>query len=78
MEDHERGGMGCAGAADCSYATGITFPYGLALDPSSGALYVTSQYTNTVCVVPRGGGARACVGLHEFDMHMAQSHGVLK
>jgi hypothetical protein len=30
---------------------------GVALDPSSGALFVTNYNTNTVCRVPAGGGA---------------------
>ena len=48
---------GPAGAADCSWATGFNGPLGVALDPSSGALFVANYYTNTVCRVPPGGGA---------------------
>ncbi len=48
-----------AGTADCSWAPGFSspFPVGVALDPSSGALFVTNYFQSTVCRVPGGGGA---------------------
>ena len=50
-----------SGAADCSGATGFGQPNGVALDPSSGAVFVTNYnpdtYAKTVCRVPAGGGA---------------------
>jgi hypothetical protein len=50
-----------SGAADCSWATGLNNAYGVAVDPSSGALFVTTQVANTntarVCRVPASGGA---------------------
>ncbi len=49
----------CAGAANCSYATECNSPQGVALDPSSGVLYVFNS--NSVCRVPTGGGACVCV-----------------
>ena len=51
----------CAGAADCSYASGLNVPFGVALDSSSGSLYVISGESKAVCRVPRGGGAYAGV-----------------
>jgi hypothetical protein len=45
-----------AGTSDCSYATGLSNPSGVALELSSGALYVTSGYSS-LCRVPAGGGA---------------------
>jgi hypothetical protein len=47
----------CAGTADCNYTSGYHSAYGIALDPSSGALYVTITGTNAVCRVPADGGA---------------------
>ncbi len=53
-----------AGSADCNYATGFGVqPAGVALDPSSGVLYVTNgeSDTATICRVPPGQGA--CAGM---------------
>ena len=55
----EGGGELSTGAADCNYVTGLNNPAGIALDPSSGALYVTNL--GSVCRVPPGGGAFAFV-----------------
>ncbi len=51
---------GCAGAADCNYATGFTgFMQDLVLDLSSGAVYLTFKNgagTGWICRVSAGGG----------------------
>jgi hypothetical protein len=49
-----------AGVANCSYAKGFIGPRGVALDASSGVLYVSNSGTNSVCIVPAGGGACSC------------------
>ncbi len=46
-----------AGTVDFSWATGFNKPGGVALDPSSGALFVVNGGTRPVCRVPAGGGA---------------------
>ncbi len=46
-----------SGATDCSWATGFNIPYGVAVDPSGGALFVANSGTNTVCRAPPGRGA---------------------
>jgi hypothetical protein len=48
-----------SGAPDCSWPNVglIQYPTGVALDPSSGALFVTKQETKTVCRFPPGAGA---------------------
>jgi hypothetical protein len=49
-----------SGAADCSWATVPDCAVAIALDPSSGALFVVNRRlwsgTNAVCRVPPGGG----------------------
>ncbi len=63
----ESGDDWCAGAADCTYATGFNIPYGVALDPSSGALYVVNYGISSVCRVPPGGNAVG--GSHIVYLH---------
>ncbi len=58
---------GPAGAADCSWATGFNYPWGVALDPSSGALFVANHGTNTVCRVPPAGGGADNPRAHEGE-----------
>jgi hypothetical protein len=51
----------CTDAGNCNYASGFNLPAGVALNPSSGVLYVTNPGAQTLCRVPAGGGASSCV-----------------
>ena len=62
----------CAGAADCSYATGLQSPMFVAVDPNRGVLYVVSSYGSTVCRVPAGGGASI------FPVRRGEEEGVIR
>jgi hypothetical protein len=46
-----------SGIADCNWATGFLNPVGVALDTSSGVLYVTDFRGSTLCRVAPTGGA---------------------
>ncbi len=65
----------CAGAANCDSMTGLKSPSGMALDPSSGTLYVANTGNNSLCRVPASGGACSvanhrvfcCVCIHVYE-----------
>jgi hypothetical protein len=47
------------GAANCSFTSRFSAPLGVALDPTSGVLYVSNGGFKTLCRVPAGGGTCA-------------------
>jgi hypothetical protein len=65
----------CAGAANCHSVSGLRSPSGVALDPSSGVLYVANTGNHSLCRVPANGGACSmaiiaffrCVCIHVYE-----------